>query len=47
MGEIVKHNGDASSVLNDKNYAKRSSLNFDALRKAANNDDSITYNLKK
>lgn len=47
MGEIVKHNGDASSVLNDKNYAKRSSLNFDALRKAANNDESITYNLKK
>lgn len=47
MGEIVKHNGDASSVLNDKNYAKRSSLNFDALRKAANNDESITYNLKQ
>jgi hypothetical protein len=47
MGEIVKHNGDASSVLNNKNYAKRSSLNFDALRKAANNDESITYNLKQ
>lgn len=48
MGEIVKRNGDANSVLNDKNVQKRSSLNLKDLRVALNEtNDADVYNLKK
>lgn len=48
MGEIVKRNGDANSVLNDKNIQKRSSLNLKDLRVALNEtNDADVYNLKK
>lgn len=49
MGEMVKRNGDADAVLNDKTIAKRTSLNFSQLRNAikSENDDAQTYNLKK
>lgn len=48
MGEIVKHNGDANSVVNDKNYAKRTSLNLSEIKSILDNDNSteVTYNLK-
>ena len=48
MGEIVKRNGDANSVLNDKNIQKRSSLNLKDLRATLNEtNDADVYNLKK
>ena len=46
MGEIVKRNGDANSVLNDKNIQKRSSLNLKDLRVALNETNDAD-NLKK
>lgn len=49
MGEIVKHGGDANSVVNDKNFQKRTALNLNDIRAALNDDsnDTETYNLKK
>lgn len=47
MGEMVKHSGDAKAVVNDKAFAKRTSLNLNDLRSALNNgDDSDNYKLK-
>lgn len=47
MGELVKKSGDVAAVVNDKNFAKRSSLNFEEIRnQLSDDDDSITYNLK-
>ena len=39
MGEMVKHSGDAKAVVNDKTFAKRTSLNLNDLRNALSNDD--------
>lgn len=49
MGEIIKKNGDANAVINDKSLQKRTSLNLQGLRAAANEatDDSDVYKLKK
>lgn len=47
MGELVKKSGDAAAVVNDKNFAKKTSLNLDDIRRAMNDDDdTATYNLK-
>ena len=47
MGEMVKHSGDAKAVVNDKTFAKRTSLNLNDLRNAlSNDDDSDNYKLK-
>lgn len=49
MGEMLKYHGDANSVLNDKNFAKKTSLNLDDLRSAIkdmDNNTTTTYNLK-
>lgn len=47
MGEMVKHSGDAKAVVNDKTFAKRTSLNLNDLRNAlSNGDDSDNYKLK-
>ena len=46
MGELIKKSGDAAAVVNDKNFAKRTSLNLDQIRDAMNDDDTTTYNLK-
>ena len=47
MGELVKKSGDAAAVVNDKNFAKKTSLNLDDIRKAmSDDDDTATYNLK-
>ena len=49
MGEILKHNGDASATVNDKNFKKRTSLNLDQIKNMLvdDNDGSVTYDLKK
>lgn len=53
MAEIVKHNGDISSTLNDKNAMKGvgSSFNLEELRKAMkeqmNGENVETYQLKR
>lgn len=48
MGEMVKHSGDAKSVVNDKAFAKRTSLNLNDIRNALkDSDDSENYNIKK
>ena len=47
MGELVKKSGAAAAVVNDKNFAKKTSLNLDDIRKAmSDDDDTATYNLK-
>lgn len=47
MGELVKKSGDVAAVVNDKNFAKRSSLNFEDIRsQLSGDDDSITYDIK-
>jgi hypothetical protein len=47
MGEMIKHSGDAKSVVNDKNFAKRTSLNLSDLRNALKDDNDVdTYKLK-
>lgn len=47
MGEMIKHSGDAKSVVNDKNFAKRTSLNLSDLRSALKDDNDVdTYKLK-
>lgn len=48
MGEMVKHSGDAKAVVNDKAYAKRTSLNLNDIRNALNEEkDTDNYTLKK
>ena len=48
MGEMVKHGGDAKSVVNDKALAKRTSLNFNEIRAALKDDDDTDkYDIKK
>lgn len=46
MGELIKKSGDAAAVINDKNFAKKTSLNLDEIRGAINDNDTETYNLK-
>lgn len=46
MGEMVKHSGDAKAVVNDKAFAKRTSLNLNDIRNALSGDDSDNYTLK-
>ena len=46
MGELIKKSGDAAAVVNDKNFAKKTSLNLDDIRRAMDDDDTATYNLK-
>ena len=47
MGELIKKSGDAAAVVNDKNFAKKTSLNLDDIRNAMSDDGDIdTYNLK-
>ena len=46
MGEMVKHSGDAKAVVNDKAFAKRTSLNLKDIRNALSGDDSDNYTLK-
>lgn len=46
MGELIKKSGDAAAVLNDKNFAKKTSLNLDDIRRAMDDDDTANYNLK-
>ena len=48
MGEILKHKGDSSSVLNDAKMQKRTSLDLKSIRDAVNdNKDSDNYIIKK
>jgi hypothetical protein len=48
MGEMVKHSGDAKSVVNDKAFAKRTSLNLSDIRAALKEEnDTDNYNIKK
>ena len=46
MGEVVKHSGDVKSVANDKNFAKRTSLNLNEIRNTINNGDTNNYVVK-
>lgn len=47
LGEIIKHNGDATAAMGEKSI-KRTSLNFEELKAAIDdNGDTDTYNLKK
>lgn len=46
MGELIKKSGDAAAVLNDKNFAKRTSLNLDEIRDAMGDGDTAIYDLK-
>lgn len=48
MGEMVKHSGDAKAVVNDKSFAKRTSLNLNDIRSALNDgNDGDSYTVKK
>lgn len=48
MGEMVKHSGDAKAVVNDKTFAKRTSLNLNDIRSALNEEnDGDNYTVKK
>lgn len=48
MGEMVKHSGDAKAVVNDKSFAKRTSLNLNDIRNALNDgSDGDNYQIKK
>jgi len=48
MGEMVKHSGDAKAVVNDKAFAKRTSLNLNDIRNALNDgNDGDSYTVKK
>ena len=48
MGEMVKHSGDAKAVVNDKYFAKRTSLNLNDIRNALNDgNDGDNYTVKK
>jgi hypothetical protein len=45
MGEMVKHGGDAKSVVNDKAFTKRTSLNLNEIRNALSSDTD-NYTIK-
>lgn len=46
MGELIKKSGDIAAVVNDKNYAKKTSLNLDQIRSAMSGDGDVNnYNL--
>lgn len=49
MLEVIKHNGDAAAAVNDKNFAKRTSLNLADIKAAISGGDNETntYNIKK
>ena len=48
MGEMVKHSGDVKAVVNDKSFAKRTSLNLNDIRNALNDgNDGDNYTVKK
>jgi hypothetical protein len=48
MGEMVKHNGDAKAIVNDKTFSKRTSLNLNDIRSALNTEADVdNYTLKK
>ena len=48
MGEMVIHSGDAKAVVNDKSFAKRTSLNLNDIRNALNDgNDGDNYTVKK
>ena len=47
MGEMINHSGDAKSFVNDKNFAKRTSLNLGDIRAAFKDDNDVdTYKIK-
>lgn len=47
MGEMIKRNGDAGSIINDKAFMKKTSLNLNELKAAIRDgDDSQTYKIK-
>lgn len=49
LGELLKHNGDVNSTINDKNFIKKTSLNLSDIKAALKEDtknEGITYNLK-
>lgn len=47
MGEMVKHSGDAKAIVNDKGFAKRTSLNLKEIRDVLKNDtDTNNYTIK-
>lgn len=47
MGEMIKHGGDVKSVMADKTFTKRTSLNFNDIRNALKDtEDSENYNIK-
>ena len=49
MGELIKHNGDVDSTLNDQAFAKRTTLDLAGLRaeiSKSDGDDTDTYTLK-
>lgn len=46
MGELIKKSGDAAAVVNDKNFAKRTSLNLDEIRDAMGDGDADVYSIK-
>lgn len=47
MGEMIKHSGDAKTVVNNKEFAKKTSLNLSDIRAALKDDgDTDTYKLK-
>ena len=47
MGEMIKRGGDAAAIINDKTYAKKTSLNLDDIRNAISDDDTAVYDLKQ
>jgi len=49
LGEVIKHNGNASDVVSDKNFVKRTALRLDDLKAAINDEggDADVYNIKK
>lgn len=51
MNEVIKHNGDAKSAVEDKNFVKKTSLNLSEIRAAmqeteTKGSDVRTYNVK-
>ena len=47
MGEMIKRNGGAGSIINDKAFMKKTSLNLNELKAAIRDgDDSQTYKIK-
>lgn len=49
MGEILKYNGDAKKAANDKDFAKKTSLNLNDIKaalKETDDDSPINYKIK-